>query len=336
MRTLLLLALAGCAGRVTVHDVQRGFDADVRALRPALATSGDFRPLRALDEAPMARTIEAGERYLEERPREGIDRDYVSALLACAYLPNGRVEEARALTRRLVVPGPNAPERERGFIQRTRWLVGACRAMEGRIAVDALAARELDVVEFLEAYGDMAGYKLPRPHTKEYLAVLERYATDLHAVLFAKEPLSPRQLEARTRRLRELRRILAELVANDAAALMQHLRPAGVRDPDTGDVWFSMALSSLYVTLAFLSDDLVPRVAMEEAQKQWLREQALSTYENVRALARHYLPDGRLAALETGLVPEAAATPGQCRERLYAALYVAQKEVLAWITIRGE
>jgi len=336
MRLLAFLALTGCAARVTVHHVQRGFDADVRALRPVLPDSSDFRPLRAHGEAPMARTIELGERFLEERERGGIDRDYVAAMLACAYLPRGRVAEARALARKLVVPGPNAPERERGFIERTRWLASACHALEGRLAVDAMAARGSGLVEFLETYGDMAGYKLPRPEAKDYLAVLERYATDLHAVLFAPEPLSPLQLEARTRRLREIRRILAELVANDAAALMQAMRPADVRDATTGDMWFSMSLSSLYVSLSYLSDDLVPRVPMIEAQKQWLREQALSTYEAARALARHYLDEKRMAELETGLLPRGTATPRACRERLYARLFIAQKEVLAWITIRGE
>jgi hypothetical protein len=192
------------------------------------------------------------------------------------------------------------------------------------------------VVEFLELYGVMVGYSMPRKYERDYLTHLERYTLDLNSVLFAPEPRSPRQLDARTRRILELRRILSELVYNDAAAFKESLRDPMEPSPDTTDAFFSMALSSLYVTLSYLSDDLVPRVRMEGAQKQWLREQALSTYEAVRDLARHYLQEDRMKALETGLLPANRATPQQCRERLYARLFIAQKEVLAWITIRGE
>ena len=330
----LILLAAGCMGRVTVREMHRTFAAEEATLRPALATSSDFRPLRMEDALPMRRTILLGELYLEQRPRDNLNRDFVSALLANAYLTHGRVAEAQKLARRLVVPGPNSPELERGVIERTKWLVGACRAMQGRLDIDELALREDGVVEFLELYGPLVGYNLPRPQQRDYLKFLERYTLDLQRTLFAPEPRSPRQLEARTRRLQEMRRLLAEQVYNDSAALKQTLAPANERRLDATDRFFSMALSSLYVTISYLSDDLVPRVHMEESQKQWIREQALSTYEAVRALARHYVPESRMKELETGLVPGTRATPKDCRERLYARLYVAEKEVLAWITIR--
>jgi len=334
MRILLLGLLAGCASPVTIHDVERSFRRDVAELRPAPATSADYRPLRMEDEAPMPRTIETAERYLDRYARENLDRAFVRSLLACAYLTRGRVEDARRLTRDLPVPGGNAPAHERGAIVQARWLAGACHAMQGRLEFDAMLARGEGVVDYLESYGALVGYVLPRPHEPEYLSYLERYAVDLRTVLFAPEPRSPRQLEARTRRIVELRSRLAELVYNDAAALTAAIPRPGSPDADWTNAFFSIALSSLYVTLSYLSDDLVPRVAMDEAQKQWLREQALSSYETVRDLARHYLPEERLPALETGRVPAARTTPTECRERLYARLFVAQKEVLAWITIR--
>jgi hypothetical protein len=338
MRALLLpVLLAGCAAPVTIHDFERSFRADLAELRPAPATSADFRPLRMENAAPMQRTIETGERYLDYYSKVNLDRDYVRAMLACSYLTRGRVADARRLVRHLAVPGPNAPDRERGAIERTRWLTGACHALEGRLELDAMLERGEGVVEFIESYGTMVGYAMPRPHEKDYLSHLERYTLDMQSVLFAPEPRSPRQLDARTQRIIELRRILAEFAYNDSAALKSAIpRPESAAADDWTNEFFSIALSSLYVTLSYLSDDLVPRVRMEEAQKQWLREQALSTYEAARELARYYLPDDRLRALETGLVPKARATPAECRERLYARLYVAQKEVLAWITIRGE
>lgn len=336
MRLLALLLLGGCAAPVTVHDVERGFRADLAELRPAPATSKDIRPLRMENETPMRRTIDAAERYLELHSRDDLDRRFVRALLACSYLARGRFEDARDITRRLVVPGPNAPVRARATIEQVRWLAGACHAMEGRLELDRVLERGEGIVDYLEEYGALVGYTLPLPHEKDYLNYLERYTLDLRAVLFAPEPRSPRQLEARIKRIGELRRSLAELVYNDAAALKSAMPRPGSPEAGWTTEFFSLALSSLYVTLSYLSDDLVPRVRMEEAQKQWLREQALSSYEAVRDLARHYLPPERLAALETGLVPRAHTTPTECRERLYARLYVAQKEVLAWITIRGE
>jgi hypothetical protein len=41
-----------------------------------------------------------------------------------------------------------------------------------------------------------------------------------------------------------------------------------------------------------------------------------------------------MPALEDGYVPEAHGTREECLRRLYAQLYFAQQEVLAWITIR--
>ena len=336
MKLILLVLLAGCTTRVTVREVHLSFRADEQALRPVIATSQDFRPLVMDNEQPMRRTIELCERYLAQRERDDLNRDYVAAMLACSYLAQGRTADARKLTLRLVVPPTNAPELERGVIERTKWLAGACHAMAGRLDLDAMIRSGEGVVEFLELYGVMVGYPMPRKYERDYLTHLERYTLDLNSVLFAPEPRSPRQLDARTRRILELRRNLSELVYNDAAAFKESLR--GPKEPslDTSDAFFSMALSSLYVTLSYLSDDLVPRVRMEGAQKQWLREQALSTYEAVRELARHYLQEDRMKTLETGLLPAKRATPLQCRERLYARLYIAQKEVLAWITIRGE
>ena len=336
MRLLLLFLVAGCTTQVTVRDVHLAFRDDQAALRPALATSRNFAPLRMEGAEPMARTIRLGEKYMAQRDRDDLNRDYVSALLACAYLTRGRTDDARKLALRLVVPPQNAPALERGVIERTKWLSGACHAMSGRLAVDAMVESESGVVEFLERFGSMAGYAMPRKHARDYLAQLERFTLDLQAVLFAPEPLSPRQLDARTRRIRELRRNLSEQVYNDAAALKQTLRSPDADELDASDEFFSIALSSLYVTISYLSDDLVPRVEMEPDQKQWLREQALSSYEAVRALARHYVPERRMKELETGLLPPARDTPEQCRERLYARLFIAQKEVLAWITIRGE
>jgi len=336
VRALLPLLLVGCASGPTIHEVHEGFARDVRELRPALPTSGDIRPLRAADDEPMARTVDLCERFLAARGGRSIDRDHCAALLACAYVTRGRVTEARAITRRLVVPGVSAPERERATIERARWLTAAARLAQARSALDRMIETEEGEVAFVEEFGPLAGYPLPRTTDGDYLRVLEKHTLELRAVLFPPEPRSPRDLDARLLRIRELRRTLAELFYDDAAALKSALERAPPQPADASDEFFSMALSSLFVTVAYLTDDLVPRVPMVEAQKQWMREQSLTTYEAVRALARLYVPERRMRDLETGLLPKPAATPTECRERLYARLFIAQQEALAWITLRGE
>ena len=74
-------------------------------------------------------------------------------------------------------------------------------------------------------FGHEYGYALPRALERDYLEWLERYTRDLQRILFPPEPRSPRLLDARSKRLQEMRRLLAEQVYNDAAALKQTLAP---------------------------------------------------------------------------------------------------------------
>ncbi|MEM8885332.1 MAG: hypothetical protein AAGD14_14785 [Planctomycetota bacterium] len=337
MRTLglaLLLLGGGCAQTVTVDDVQRSFQAEEPTLHPELPRAEDFRALRFRGEAPMARTIELAEQFLAADRGAAIDRSHVRALLCCGYLLQQRVDEARPLARELVEPGPNAPKLQRAVIAQAKLLYGAMRALEALRAVDALVAANDGAVDFVEEYGPLVGYPLPRKHQRDYLVFLERYVLDLQRTIFPPEPRSPTQLEARTRRIREMKRSAAELVYNDAAALLQNARRLPRAELDASDRFFATAIASLYVTLSYLSDDLVPRVRMEPAQKQWLREQALSTYDTALEVGRRLVEPGAAEALRTGLLPEPDATPADGRARLYARLDIAQKEVLAWITIR--
>ena len=335
-RAVFLLLLTGCAGRVYVQDVARGFRIDESELRHAVPSFDDIRALQYhAPTFPMARTARLAELFLEQNKSENVDRTYVEAMLACAYCAQNRPEEAYRLARYLSVPPLGAPEDHRTMIQRAIWIAPACRALAGRIALEEMIKTEQGQVEFVETYGDFVDYVLPRKHSRDYLLILERHVTDLLQVCFPPAPRAPRELERRMLRLNDMRRRLAEQTYNDSASLLQAQGiPEKDATPDAADRFFATATSALYISLAFMSDDLVPRQKMEPAQKQWLREQSLSTYETARAAAAAYIDRKEMPALEDGYVPEAHATREECLRRLYAQLYFAQQEVLAWITIR--
>jgi len=335
---IVYLLLAGCAGRVHVSDVERGFADDESKLFFATPTHDDVRALRFhAPSHPMARTATLAERFLDQHKRDNLDRTYVTAMLATAYIAQDRAEEAYRLVTHMSVPPLGSPEERRRIIARIIWAAPACRALAGRIALEEMIRTETGQVEFVEEYGDFVDYVLPRKHSRDYLLWLERHVTDLQQVCFPPQPRGPRELERRLVRLNDMRRRLAEQAYNDSASLLQ---VQGVPDeeahPDAIDRFFGATTSALYISLAFLSDDLVPRTKMTPAQKQWLREQALSTYETARAAAAAYISRKAMPDLEDGYVPKPHGTREECLRRLYARLYVAQKEVLGWITIRGE
>ncbi|MHC4956634.1 MAG: hypothetical protein ACYTGZ_22575, partial [Planctomycetota bacterium] len=274
------------------------------------------------------------QRYLEQHPRRDLDNAYVRTLLACACLAVGRVDDAAEYVRWLEVPPVGSPEHTRRAIASIQWLVPACRAIVGRLALDDVIRAEDGVVEFVETYGNYVGYILPRKHSRDYLVVLERHVLDFQGTVFPRRPWGPRKLERRARKIAAMRSRLSEQAYNDAASLLTTLSALEKEKPNRADAFFAAASSSLYITLALLSEDLLPRVKMEPSQKQWVREQALSTYERARGVARNYIGARELPALEDGLLPPAHGTPEECYRRLYARLFIAQKEVLAWITIQ--
>lgn len=332
---LLALGCTACAGRINMRDVRRSFVRDEAALRPALPTSRNIRALRMEDESAMAPTLALAEAYHEPGRDITLNGDVVSALLCCSYLCQGRFTDAYDLAQTLTVRGSNVPPEDRLLVKRVKWLASACHALAGHQAVVRMEAEETGEVEFLERWGSFAGFALPRRTARDYLRYLGEHATDIRRVCFPPEPRSPVQLDARSQRFWELRRTLAEQVYNDSASLLESLRP--IRDgTNAEDRFFAIAASSLYITLSYLSEDLIPHVKIAPAQKQWMREQSLSTFDRARSIARHYITDARAAALENGLVPKSNSTPLECRDRLYARLFVAQKEVLYWITIQSE
>jgi len=337
LRSALLAALAlgcgACASGVTVHDVRNSFVREEATMRPTLPEMTNIVAMRTEDEDPMAHTIALAEQYNIETRGHSLNNSLVSALLCCGYLAHGRVAEAHDIAKMLSVPGSNTPEEDRRLIRRVKWLAGACHALAGHQAVNQLEATEKGEVDFLETWGSLAGFPLPRRTARDYLRYLEQHALDLRRVCFPPEPRSPVQLDARTQRFWEMRRTLAEQVYNDTAALLETLHPVK-EGTNAEDRFFAMAVSSLYITISYLSEDLIPHVEIAPAQKQWMREQSLSTYDIAREIARHYVSDLRVPALEKGSVPEASSTPAECRDRLYARLFIAQKEVLFWITIQ--
>ena len=150
-RAVFLLLLTGCAGRVYVQDVARGFRTDESELRHAVPSFDDIRALQYhAPTIPMARTARLAELFLEQNKSENVDRTYVEAMLACAYCAQNRPEEAYRLARYLSVPPLGAPEDHRTMIQRAIWIAPACRALAGRIALEEMIKTEQGQVEFVE------------------------------------------------------------------------------------------------------------------------------------------------------------------------------------------
>jgi len=326
----------GCAGQVYLHDVRESFRREQSALLFDIPTQEDPRPLRFFGQhPPMAGTIELAERFLEGERLGTLDAGYARCLLICAYLTQWRTEDAHDVANNLMHAPVSAPELERSVIDQVPWLVSACRAIQGRMAVDEMLRTESGIVEFVETYGDYVGYILPRnKHARDYVSTLEQHVLDLQGTCFPARPWGPRKLERRNRKIVDMRRLLAEQAYNDSATLLKRLRQRTRDKPHETDAFLAASLSGLYITLALLSDDLVPKVKLVPAQKQWLREQALSTYEAARATADAYLDRRTMPTLENGLLPKQHATPEECYRRLYARLFIAQKEVQGWITIR--
>jgi len=333
---LFVALLVGCATQVTIHDVTDSFRRDQAALCFDLPDMKDLRPLRFHEPAqPMAETIDLAQQFLARERMNMMNVNYARALLACSLLAQWRTEEAQAQVDRLGEPPVGAPELQRAVMEQARWAASACRAMEGRIAVDEMVRTEDGLVEFVETYGNYVGYVLPHnKHSRDYVSTLEMHVLDLQKSCFPPRPWGPRKLERRARKIREMRRMLAEQMYNDSATLLKRLRERTREKPHETDAYFAATLSGLYITLSLLSDDLVPRVTMVPAQKQWIREQALSTYEAARKTADAYISRRAMPELETGLLPKTHGTPEECYRRLYARLYIAQIEVLGWITIR--
>jgi len=333
---LSIALLAGCATQVSLHDVTDAFRRDHEALCFDVPTEEDPRPLQFLAPAPpMAHATATAEKFLEQRNQGVLNANYARALLACSYVAQWKVDEAYALLPQMVEPPGSAPELERAVIDQVPWLVSACRAMQGRLALEDLVRTEEGLVEFVETFGNYVGYILPRnKHARNYVSALERHVLDLQGQCFPDRPWGPRKLERRTRKLADMRRLLTEQIYNDSATLLKRLRGRTREQPHETDAFFAASLSGLYITLALLSEDLVPRMKMVPAQKQWLREQALSTYEAARQTADAYVDRRAMPELEDGYLPKAHGTPEECYRRLYARLYIAQKEVQGWITIR--
>jgi len=333
---LLFLLLASCADTVYLRDVQDSFRTEHAALRFDLPTQEDVRPLQFHPpHPPMNGTVQLAERFLDQGGQGTLNTDYVSALLACCYLAQWRIDDAYEVGHDLLEPPVSAPELERAVIDQIGWAISACRALQGRLAIEEMLRTEAGLVDFIEVYGDFVGYILPRnKHARDYGGVLEGYVLQLQRDLFPARPWGPRKLERRKRKITDMRRLLSEQVYNDAATLLKRLRARTREHPHETDAFFAATLSGLYITLALLSEDLVPRMKMEPAQKQWLREQALSTYEAARATADAYLDRRAMPELETGELPKPYATPEECYRRLYARLFVAEREVQGWITIR--
>jgi len=285
MRALLPLVLAAaCASRAP------SFREEISAARFEISRDPNRSPAPAVGASgAMRKSVAEAEAFLARSP----DDATALALLACARLARGETALARAAMERWRERIPISTRRGVNLAEAASHAVTACRAIEARAALASVLAANAPVEGFAKEYGDLLG------------GVGE---ADLRALVAAKLPNDPRELERTATGRRELRRRLGEQLYDDIAALVSHLRWIRGKETEGADVYLTRLSVGLLCAWARMMPDLLPEHLSEE-QKQWFREQALGVFERTRE---------QLAGLED----------------LRAPLDDAQEVVFAWISTR--
>jgi hypothetical protein len=315
-------------------DVEEAFADDYAALELRVPTPTDLNPARAAKPADAMRRTEALAReYLAERAgRDDIRRDYVSALLACCLLAQGRTVEARAAVEPLGPRTDHLLARERAVAAAARSLVGACRAIDARRAVARLGAGELEVAAFARHFGSLAGIDVPSPDAPGYEDLLAQAVTRLRGqcLPFSDEPA---EVARAARGRAELRRVVGEQLYNEAAALLSVLPPPNPRAEGAVEKWLAGSGIGLFIAYARVMPDLLPP-SLSDAQKQWQLEQVQPLYLRVKAMAAHLLSKDERMRIPPEAQPHATPTHDEYYRHLYARLLDAEIAATAWIATR--
>ncbi len=98
----------------------------------------------------------------------------------------------------------------------------------------------------------------------------------------------------------ELRRLLAEQVYNDSAAIFQRIPDADPEAQDGADIWLAAIGAALFINYSHCLDEVIPERLSEE-QKKWHQELALAMFKRARSGSRRLLGT-RHGALHGALV----------------------------------
>ena len=324
---LLALACGACAG-IYVKDVEREFARDEARLVARAPTPGDPSPARAAEpETPFAETERVARAYLAERP--GADDDnsrYVRSLLACALLARGRTAEARDAIAGIAARHEGELTPRNAVVLAVSHAVGACRAVDARVALLASFEDPSRVRAFIEEYGSFVrlGSSARNPH---YEAEVERAVATVRQVCFSESE------EQRAYHRGEMRRLIGEQLSDEAAALLTLLPEPGETAIGAPERWLATVAVGCLVLQGWLMEDMLP-FDLSDEEKIRRREETGSLFLHGRRVAGHFLDEAARAAIEGEGGPGAGSGREHAFRDLYDRLLKAAVQVEGWIETR--
>ena len=156
------------------------------------------------------------------------------------------------------------------------------------------------MADFVRRYGSFVGCELPSPDADDYEELVQDNTKRLEKLCFIEIVGDPHQMDVASRARSELRRLLAEQIYNDAAAIFQRIPDADPEARDGADIWLAAVGAALFINYSRSLDDVVPERLSAE-QKKWHQELALAMFKRARSGSRRLLGT-RHAALHGALV----------------------------------
>jgi len=338
VRSALILALllsAGCLGMPHPQDVERAWRREYRTLRLRVPTPEDPEAGAAAG-APqvMQATVAIAENYLRAWQSESTARRYVRSLLAQALLLQGESERAHHAIADIPHDQAELLSRQSSVVQATRHAASAFLALRARLRFEDFLAGRIDGQEFLANYAGLIAIDLPERASPLYDPELHDHAIALEHSCRMRVEGDPRELERVSGHRKRLRQMLTEQIYNDAAALLVALPPLEGEQWEI-DEWLGISVVNLYCVCSIFVDDLLP-LALNEEQKQWQREHALSTFQRVQAATIRFLPEDqrRILEEERPVTPIPVRSRADYFRRIYQRLLYAENDVLDHITYR--
>jgi hypothetical protein len=284
-------------------------------------------------EGAMSSTVRAGRMFLERKSPDSTPGHYVRALLACAHLARGEVEEAQ-----VVVAGIPHAMRHRlsyrnAFVQAALHAVSTCRSVEARMALEEFFEGRLPARRFLEQYDSRIGLDLPPMSAEDHERELLRNAKDLERRCIPRLAGDPRALERVSAARDQLRRKVAEQIYNDGAALLLSLPRSESRFVPAEVQWLIALTASVFVVEGLKHGDVLP-APLDPQQKQWQLEQISSTFARVKREMGRLLDEETMREIERAGLPTEVPDLQASYRLLYARLLQMEQQVVGWIVTR--
>ncbi|MHC4548059.1 MAG: hypothetical protein ACYTEZ_04710 [Planctomycetota bacterium] len=324
-----LLLLATACTSLSVQDVERQFGRDADSLWIRVPSKDNLNPAIAENAATSMSDTEkiASEFVSRHASSRSLGANYGRALLASCYLMQGRNDAARGLFRDFRTRRTDELTRENAIVFGTVHAIGACRAVEARAALERMFDGALGIEEFVAQYGSFVGVNLPPPDYPGHDKLFKLEVARIRSTCFSSAE------ETETSRA-DLRRLVGEVLYNEAASLLVNLPPPRRDAAGRVERWLATVAVGSFVAYGHIIPDLLPYRLTAE-QKQWQREQIEPVYARAREAAGHFLDAAERRAIDkSGLRVKDIRNNRDAYRALYAALVGAETQVIGWISTR--